>query len=101
MTKDEIKRHLGLTKVEKVETEERQELKDKLEEAVEKIRSLEGEVKALMQALERAGEFRAGDAVRAAFAKIRERVVFISRDRAMDADVRAMCELVAQGGLIA
>jgi histidine ammonia-lyase len=61
----------------------------------------EGEVQALMQALERAGEFRAGDAVRAAFAKIRERVAFISRDRAMDADVRAMCELVAQGVLAA
>jgi histidine ammonia-lyase len=63
--------------------------------------AFEGEVKALMQALERAGEFRAGDAVRAAFAKIRERVAFISRDRAMDADVRAMCELVAQGALAA
>ncbi|CAN6891879.1 unnamed protein product [Brassica oleracea] len=53
MTKDEIKRHLGLTKVEKVETEERQELKDKLEEAVEKIRSLEGEVKALRESKEK------------------------------------------------
>jgi histidine ammonia-lyase len=59
----------------------------------------EGEVKALMQALERAGEFRAGDAVRSAFARIRERVAFIDRDRAMDADVHAMCELVAQGTL--
>ncbi|XP_013714419.1 filament-like plant protein 7 isoform X2 [Brassica napus] len=53
MTKAEIKRHLGLTKVEKVETEERQELKDKLEEAVEKIRSLEGEVKALRESKEK------------------------------------------------
>jgi histidine ammonia-lyase len=54
-----------------------------------------------MQALEHAGEFRAGDAVRSAFARIRERVAFISRDRAMDADVHAMCELVAQGVLTA
>ncbi|KAF2544996.1 hypothetical protein F2Q70_00022959 [Brassica cretica] len=46
----DIKIALGL---EKVETEERQELKDKLEEAVEKIRSLEGEVKALRESKEK------------------------------------------------
>uniref|UniRef100_M4E0W7 Filament-like plant protein 7 n=1 Tax=Brassica campestris TaxID=3711 RepID=M4E0W7_BRACM len=53
MTKDEIKRHLGLTKVEKVETEERQELKGKLEEAEAKIRSLEGEVRELRESKEK------------------------------------------------
>ncbi|HSN00311.1 MAG TPA: aromatic amino acid lyase [Rudaea sp.] len=58
------------------------------------------EVKSLMSALEHSGEFRAGDAVRSAFARIRQSVGFISRDRAMDADVRAMCELVANGELI-
>ncbi|CAH8318597.1 unnamed protein product [Eruca vesicaria subsp. sativa] len=56
MTKDEIKRHLGLTtagKVEKVETDESQELRGKLEEAEEKIRGLEGEVKALRESKEK------------------------------------------------
>ncbi|KAG5398268.1 hypothetical protein IGI04_020082 [Brassica rapa subsp. trilocularis] len=46
----DIKIALGL---EKVETEERQELKGKLEEAEEKIRSLEGEVKALRESKEK------------------------------------------------
>jgi len=44
MTKDEIKRHLGLRKsdkVEKIECDEKQELRKKLEESVEKIRNLE------------------------------------------------------------
>jgi len=62
---------------------------------------LEREVQGLMTALRDAGEFRAGGAVQSAFAKIREHVAFMNRDRAMDADVQAMCELVAQGGLIA
>ncbi|KAF8054825.1 hypothetical protein N665_1312s0017 [Sinapis alba] len=52
MTKDEIKRHLGLT-VEKVETDGRQELISKLEEAEAKIRSLEAEVKALRESKEK------------------------------------------------
>jgi histidine ammonia-lyase len=63
--------------------------------------AFESEVKALMAALESAGEFRAGDAVHTAFARIREHVPFMPRDRAMDIDVRTMCELVAQGELTA
>ncbi|KAG2306239.1 hypothetical protein Bca4012_084722 [Brassica carinata] len=53
MTKDEIKRHLGLTKADKVETDKIQELKGKLEEAEAKIRSLEEEVKALRESKEK------------------------------------------------
>ena len=64
-------------------------------------RQFEGEVRALMAALEHGGEFHAGNAVRAALTRIRERVGFITRDRAMDTDVRAICELVAAGTLIA
>jgi histidine ammonia-lyase len=64
------------------------------------VGKFEAEVKALVGALENAGEFRAGDAVRAAFAKIREVVPFMPRDRAMDIDVKAMCELVAADTLI-
>ncbi|CAH2053312.1 unnamed protein product [Thlaspi arvense] len=55
MTKDEIKRHLGLTtaeKVEKIECDERQELRDKLEESEEKVRNLEVEIKALRESKE-------------------------------------------------
>ncbi|KAJ0264466.1 hypothetical protein HA466_0028220 [Hirschfeldia incana] len=53
MTKDEIKRHLGLASALKVETDERQELKGKLEEAEEKIRSLEADIKALRESKEK------------------------------------------------
>lgn len=61
MTKDEIKRHLGLNtpkliteddKMEKIECDEKQELRDKLEEAEEKIRSLEADIKALKESKE-------------------------------------------------
>ncbi|HEY7873064.1 MAG TPA: aromatic amino acid lyase [Rudaea sp.] len=62
---------------------------------------LQREVQGLMTALRDAGEFRAGSAVQSAFAQIRKRVPFMARDRAMDADVHAVCEMVAQGGLIA
>ena len=58
------------------------------------------EVAALMQALREAGEFRAGDAVRAAFARVREVVGFMQRDRAMDAEVRRVCALVRSGALL-
>ena len=44
-------------------------------------------------------DFRAAEAVSRAHAKIRERIAFMSRDRAMDGDVRAICELVASGVL--
>ncbi|TDR43929.1 histidine ammonia-lyase [Tahibacter aquaticus] len=60
----------------------------------------ETEVKALMQALSEAGEFRAGDAVRKAFAQVREVVGFMQRDRAMDAEVQRMCALIASGVLV-
>ncbi|ESQ47959.1 hypothetical protein EUTSA_v10020157mg [Eutrema salsugineum] len=56
MTKDEIKRHLGLTtadKVVKIESDERQELRDRLEESEEKIRNLELEIKALREGKEK------------------------------------------------
>ncbi|CAE5967836.1 unnamed protein product [Arabidopsis arenosa] len=55
MTKDEIKRHLGLTKadkVEKIECDEKQELRNKLEESEEKIRNLEAEIKTLRESKE-------------------------------------------------
>jgi len=37
--------------------------------------------------------------VRKAFEKIREHIPFMARDRAMDADVRNICELVGAGTL--
>ena len=60
----------------------------------------EAEVQALTQALASAPEFHAATAVSAAHAKIRTRIAFMSRDRAMDGDVRTMCELVADGALL-
>ncbi|MBO9663944.1 aromatic amino acid lyase [Dokdonella sp.] len=60
----------------------------------------EREVQALTAALAEAQDFHAGDAVAQALAKIRERIAFMSRDRAMDGDVRAICELVASGTLV-
>jgi histidine ammonia-lyase len=60
----------------------------------------EDEVRALMAALAEAEAFHAGAAVERARATIRERIAFMSRDRAMDGDVRAICELVAEGGLV-
>ena len=59
----------------------------------------EREVRALMDALAHGEDFHAGAGVRTAFAQIRARIEFLPRDRAMDADVRAMCELVADGAL--
>ena len=53
-----------------------------------------------MQALAEAGEFHAGEAVRAAFAKIREAIPFMHRDRAMDGDIQRICALVASGSLL-
>jgi len=46
-------------------------------------------------------EFHAGSAVRAAFAKIRESIGFMQRDRAMDQDVKRICELIANYELLA
>jgi histidine ammonia-lyase len=60
----------------------------------------ETEVRALMQALAEAGEFHAGEPLRAAFAKIREAIPFMHRDRAMDGDIQRICALVARGALL-
>ncbi|MEO7917700.1 MAG: aromatic amino acid ammonia-lyase [Dokdonella sp.] len=53
------------------------------------------EVEILMQSLAKADDFHAGHAVREAYARIRERIAFMRRDRAMDGDVKAICDLVA------
>ena len=57
----------------------------------------ESEVQALATSLAAAADFHAGAAVRAAHARIRERIAFMQRDRAMDGDVRTMCGLVEEG----
>jgi histidine ammonia-lyase len=59
----------------------------------------EAEVQALTAALAEATDFHAGDAVARAHGTIREHIAFMTRDRAMDGDVRVMCELVATRGL--
>jgi histidine ammonia-lyase len=59
-----------------------------------------GEVQALMQALAGADEFRAGTAVRTALTRVREHIDFMPRDRAMDGDIRRICDLVAAGALL-
>ncbi|MGN6482356.1 HAL/PAL/TAL family ammonia-lyase [Luteibacter sp.] len=61
----------------------------------------EKEVRALMGALAGAEDFHGGVAVREALAALREHIAFMQRDRAMDGDVRAVCELVASGRLVA
>ena len=58
------------------------------------------EVSALMAALAKHDDFHAGAPVRKAFAKLREHIRFMPRDRAMDGDVRRVCELVASGDLL-
>jgi histidine ammonia-lyase len=58
------------------------------------------EVRGLCAALAAAGEFHPGKAVQRAFALVRRHVTFMPRDRAMDGDVKAMCELVASGELL-
>ncbi|WP_049621426.1 HAL/PAL/TAL family ammonia-lyase [Frateuria defendens] len=52
------------------------------------------EVQALMAALAAVGDFHPGEAVQRAHANLREQIAFMHRDRAMDGDVRAVCELV-------
>jgi histidine ammonia-lyase len=61
----------------------------------------EAEVRALMDALASAEDFHGGVAVRHALATVREYIAFMQRDRAMDGEVRLMCELVASGRLVA
>jgi histidine ammonia-lyase len=58
------------------------------------------EIAQLMSALVQHENFHAGVAVRKCFAKIREHIPFMRRDRAMDGDVRRICQLVADGSLI-
>ena len=57
----------------------------------------EQEVDALMKALASQSDFHAGSAVRTAFDRVRRDISFMERDRAMDADVRRITELVASG----
>jgi histidine ammonia-lyase len=59
----------------------------------------EAEVQTLTKALSESADFHAGAAVREAHAKIREHIRFMERDRAMDGDVRRICELLASGQL--
>jgi len=56
----------------------------------------EAEVQMLAQSLAQAPDFHAGAAVRDAHAQVRERVAFMARDRAMDGDVKAMCEWMSR-----
>lgn len=60
----------------------------------------ESEVQALAKALAETRDFHAGISVRKAHAKIRERIAFMARDRAMDADVGTICELIASGAIL-
>jgi len=57
------------------------------------------ETKTGVVALVDTSDFHAGEAVRAAHAKIREHIPFMARDRAMDGDVKRICELLASGRL--
>jgi histidine ammonia-lyase len=63
--------------------------------------AFEAEVKALMASLASADDFHAGGHVRQALDTLRSEIAFMQRDRAMDGDVRAVCELVASGRLVA
>ena len=57
----------------------------------------ETEVDALMKALAEQADFHPGNAVREAFARIRQEIAFMQRDRAMDGDVRRITAMVASG----
>ena len=61
----------------------------------------EREVRQLMQALAEAGDFHGGSAVREALEKLRGQIAFMQRDRAMDGDVKRICDIVASGVLVA
>lgn len=62
--------------------------------------TFEAEVRQLMDALAAAGPYSAGKSVGEALSKIRQRVSFMRKDRAMNGDVQSMCELVASGSLV-
>jgi histidine ammonia-lyase len=55
-----------------------------------------GEVQQLTAALANVGDFHAGVAVRKAHDAVRKQIGFMARDRAMDGDVRAICQLVRE-----
>ena len=55
------------------------------------------ETEALMRALATADSFHPSPRVAAAFAAIRARIPFMQRDRAMDGDIKAICDLVGEG----
>lgn len=59
------------------------------------------EVEALRAELAAAEPFQPGKAVAGAHAAIRERIAFLDRDRALDADIAAILDLTHQGTLIA
>ncbi|HET6632351.1 MAG TPA: aromatic amino acid ammonia-lyase [Rhodanobacteraceae bacterium] len=63
--------------------------------------TFEAEVRALMQSIAEAGEFRAGAGVRDAFATIRAEIGFMRQDRPMQADLQRICALVARGAFAA
>jgi histidine ammonia-lyase len=54
------------------------------------------EVQELMRSLADAPEFHAGEAVRAAHARLREAIPFMHRDRALDRDVSLVCRMVRE-----
>ena len=58
-----------------------------------------GEVQQLMALLAGVGDFHPGRAVQAAHDVLRQHIAFMHNDRAMDGDVRKVCELLGQGAL--
>jgi histidine ammonia-lyase len=57
------------------------------------------EVEELLRSLADAPEFHAGQAVRAAHARLREAIPFMHRDRALDRDVSVVCGMVRERAL--
>jgi histidine ammonia-lyase len=55
------------------------------------------EVEQLRQALAAADAFQPGEGVARAFARLRQKITFVTRDRALGPDVQAACRLVADG----
>ncbi|MET0230755.1 MAG: aromatic amino acid lyase [Rhodanobacteraceae bacterium] len=60
----------------------------------------EAEVQELTKALAESRDFHAGEPVRRAHERIREHIAFMARDRAMDGDVRMICDLIARGAIL-
>lgn len=59
------------------------------------------EVQHLMGALAESEDFHPGTSVQSAHARLREHVAFMHRDRAMDGDIRTVCDLLQQRMLAA